>query len=584
MTGRNRVIASPKTDFRRQQNGITRVDVRPPLPVLVDCFWFGLRIACLTMVAMLGGCNHLGIHGAKKQIVFGRLVKAADSHEWLSYGHGYSNQRFSPLHGIDITNVSQIVPIYAFQTGIIGPFEASPLVSQSVMFVSTAYDGVFALNAKTGQVLWERPPIRGKFRLCCGAVNRGVALSDKLVIIAQVDGVLVALDRQTGKVVWATTVADNAAGYSMTMAPLIYRNTVIVGVAGSEFGIRGFLAAYDLREGHLRWRWHATDPQHWFGPSIRLRSDDGQRLGVRASALARKRFADSWLHGGGGIWTTPAVDVARNTLYVTTGNPYPDGARHTRPGDNLYTDCIVALDASSGSLKWYYQEMPHDVGDLDAASPPILFDVRDNNGRIVDAVAEIGKNGVLYVLNRQTGELIRRSRNVSQVGASVHAKKSIGGSEWSPASYDPVLSYAVVSAAQRSEDQRYGHEDSERLGRSSARSARASGVSAGYATVTAIDPNTGVAAWQDRFDEGLVGGTLSTAGGLTFVGEGGGYFDALSTRTGELLWRFQTGAGVNAPPIAFEINGKEFIAVASGGNRQFGTALGDAIFVFGLPN
>jgi len=419
------------------------------------------------------------------------------------------------------------------------------------MYLTTAYDGVFAIDAQSGRLLWKRDPLPGTFRQCCGPVNRGVALSKDLVVIGQLDGRVVALDRKSGLRKWSVRVADNAQGYSITMAPLIYRDSVIVGVGGSDLGIRGALMALSLRNGRLRWRWFATDAHHWFG--------------------------NTWKRGGGGIWTTPAIDPSRDSIYFTTGNPWPDLNGESRPGDNLFTDCIVALSASTGRMRWYFQEVAHDTMDLDAASPPVLFQTVDARGRRVDAVGEIGKNGIFYVLNRESGKLIRRSIDVSSLNMPGDSKDAwTGGASWSPTSYDPHLRYVIVTATRHLRPERGKHRSGiEELKREWARI---------YGSVSAVNVGTGAIVWQDEFDGGLVGGTVSTAGGVTFVGEGNGHFDALDTRTGVRLWQFQTGAGVNAPPIVFREDGREYVAVASGGNQQLGTPKGDALFVFRLPD
>jgi glucose dehydrogenase len=503
------------------------------------------------------------------------LLDASPNAEWLTYGNDYGNTRFSPLTQITSANVSGLIPAYVFQTGVLGPFEASPLVSNGTMYISTAYDGLFAINARTGDAIWRRSALSGHFRVCCGPVNRGVAITDRLVLIGQLDGVLVALDRTTGDVKWATVVADNASGASITMAPLVYRDSVLIGVAGSEFGVRGSLSSYSLANGKLQWRWYVTDALHWFGPSRRLRTDHGV-MDLRMSKRLKARFADAWRHGGGGIWTTPAIDTSRNTIYVTTGNPWPDTDGMRRPGDNLFTDCIVALDASTGHIRWYFQQSPHDTGDLDAASPPILFDTVGPRGNKIEAVGEAGKTGLYYILDRTSGKLIRRSENFATLDPGGRGtQRWEGGSTWSPVSYDPALGYAIVSAAQHLRVET-------RSRRAESTNESMQGWNSGYGTVTALDVSTGRVAWQDRFNQGVVGGSVSTAGGVTFVGEGNGYFDALDTKSGERLWRFQTGAGVNAAPIVFELDGQEYVAVASGGNQQFDTPTGDAVFVFHL--
>jgi len=533
-----------------------------------------LKNAGCIFVMLCVGCSHV-VHRASTYSQPLSSIDASfapDKGDWLTYGHDYGEQRFSPLEEISRANVSRLAPAYVFQTGVVGAFETSPVVTDGIMYLTTAYDGVFAIDARTGDLRWSRPPLKGAFRQCCGPVNRGVAVSRKFVIIGQLDGNVVALDRTTGTLRWITGVANNKQGYSITMAPVVYRNTVFVGVGGGDLGIRGSLIALSVHDGKVRWRWFATDPQHWFGPSMRLRTDTGNLQGT-AAAEARSWYAESWRHGGGGIWTTPAIDPARNTIYLTTGNPWPDLDGSQRPGDNLYTDCVVALDASTGRMKWYFQEVPHDTMDLDAASPPVLFQTVDVLGRRVDAVGEIGKTGLFYVLDRDNGKLIRKSNDVTSINMPGHADHDwAGGTTWSPMSFDSSLGYVIVTATRhlKPEPRRHGLAELEREWRVI------------YSSVSAINVATGAIVWQDEFEGGLVGGTTSTAGGVTFVGEGNGYFDALDTKTGVRLWRFQTGAGVNAPPVVFALNGDEYVAVASGGNEQLGTPTGDSLFAFRL--
>jgi alcohol dehydrogenase (cytochrome c) len=528
-----------------------------------------MRVTVLSITACSQPINGAGFDRAFP-------LDSANSHStfaWVTYGHDYGNLRYSPLNQITPDTATNLVPAYVFQTGIVGAFETSPIASDGALYITTAYDAVFAIRAENGKLLWKHAALEGNFRQCCGPVNRGVAITKDSVLLGQLDGKLVALDRKTGAIKWSTQIANNAAGYSITMAPLVYRDSVIVGVGGGDLGIRGAISALSLRDGKVRWRWYATDPVHWFGTSPELRSDDA-RLDREASRRARVQFANSWMHGGGGIWTTPALDPRRDMLYLTTGNPWPDFDGSMRPGDNLFTNCVVALNATTGRMRWYFQEVPHDTDDLDAASPPVLFDTVDAFGHKVPALAEVGKTGVVYILNRETGKLIRSSHELTSVDIAHGGMTGwTGGSSWSSMSFDPTLGYVIVSSTlHRKPDSRSGvRETVDEMVRD---------WQDIYSTVTAVNTSTGKIAWQDQFDGGLVGGTSSTSGGVTFVGEGDGYFDALNTSTGERVWQFNTGAGVNAPPVVFEVNNKEYVAVASGGNQQLGTPKGDALFVF----
>jgi glucose dehydrogenase len=344
------------------------------------------------------------------------------------------------------------------------------------------------------------------------------------------------------------------------------------------FGIRGSLSAYSLRDGKLKWRWYATDATHWrsFASTVSGEEDDPDRDvdGERADYGA---FPNAWKRGGGAIWTTPAIDEHRNVMYFSTGNPWPDSVGHVRPGDNLFTDCIVALDAVSGKLRWYFQEVRHDMRDRDAASPPVLVETKER-GRSVDAVAEVSKTGWLYILDRDTGRLIRRSQNVGLLTTMPNPAPaaSEGGSSWSPVSVNPTLGYAIICSTHNARHSSTGDVAARAM------PTRKQALSDRYGIASAVDLVTGKVVWQDQFDLGLVGGSVSTSGGLTFIGEAFGDFDAIDTRTGKLLWQFQTGAGVNAAPMVFRAGAQEFVAVASGGSRQLGTRYGDAVFVFHL--
>jgi len=529
--------------------------------------------------------------GAQVKVVSANDIKSAQSSsDWLTYGHDYTNERYSPLSAVTPDNVSRLVPAFVFQTGVVQAFESTPIVANGKMFLTSAFDHVFAIDAKTGKRLWQYEHKLAKAIYCCGPVNRGVAIAGDLLYIGTLDGKLVALDQATGHEKWSVAAGDNTAGYGITMAPLIYNNSVIVGGAGGEYGVRGSVSAYSLTDGSLKWRWYSSNAKDWPG-TYSPTTPDGVDLhrDIAAEKAAYPQYKDAWQHSGGATWMTPAVDPDSNTIFVTTGNPSPDLYGAPRPGDNLYTDCIVALDAASGKLKWYYQEVPHDVWDLDVVSPVVLFTTVDAGGKPVKAVGQAGKTGWFYILNRANGKLIRKSKNFvpqenmfgQPTAAGIRMLPGAnGGSEWSPVSFDPTLHFAMISALHQ--PMIYSTKPQEREGGALWLGSAFAGIPTEkqYGLLSAVNVDTGDIAWQVHTDQPLIGGTLSTAGGLTFVGEGDGNFDAYDSKAGKLLWQFQTGAGVNAAPMAYSIDGEEYIAVASGGSFQLGYPYGDSLYVF----
>jgi PQQ-dependent dehydrogenase (methanol/ethanol family) len=529
------------------------------------------------------------------------MVSAADlqqatqsSTSWLTYGHDYSNERYSSLAQITPQNAGSLVPAWVFQTGVAAAFETTPVVADGKMFVTTAYDHVFAVDPRTGKSLWHYQAKLDKTIFCCGPVNRGVAVADGVLFLGQLDGKLVALDENTGAVKWSIQAGDNNAGYSLTMAPLVYKDVVIVGGAGGEYGVRGSVTAYARSDGHQVWRWYSTDAEHWAG-TWATSTPDGADLhrDIAAEKAAFPQYKDAWKVGGGATWMTPAIDVSRNTIYVTTGNPAPDLLGAARPGDDLFTDSIVALDLSTGAMKWYFQEIPHDVWDLDAVSPAVLFETADQSGKRVAAVGQAGKTGWFYVLDRDTGKLIRRS-DAFVPQANMFAQPTAqgvrmlpganGGNEWSPVSYDPTVHYVVISALHQPMNYLTHPQQLESGGLWLGSAFKGIPTEQQYGLLSAIDTDTGKVVWQDKVDTPMVGGSVSTGGGVTFVGEGNGLFDAVDTKSGKMLWQFQTGAGVNSAPMVYQLDGVEYVAVASGGSFQIGTPYGDSLYVFRLSH
>jgi PQQ-dependent dehydrogenase (methanol/ethanol family) len=521
---------------------------------------------------------------------------------WTTYGGNDWNQRFSTLAQINTVNVRTLVPRAVFQTGIsrLGSFENTPIVVDNMMYVTTPYNTAMAYDLNTGKQVWRYEHKLGTTIFCCGPNNRGVAVHGPHVYMGTLDARLVALDRMTGEVVWDIEVADPAGGYSLSHAPLVIGDNVIVGVAGGEYGIRGHITAYNAMTGEQVWRWYsipapagdptfdAAAPNGWWG-TWPDHTPDGADLhrNVAAEKADSAKNADAWTRGGGGVWMTPAYDKELNLIYATVGNPSPDLDGSVRPGDNLYTDCVVAIDASTGKTKWYYQTVPHDVWDLDAVSPPVVARI---GGRKV--VVHAGKTAWVYVLDAATGKLVRRSENFTPQEnmfalptpeGTRMLPGANGGSEWSPISVDPRLGYAFTAGLHQPMNYITHNAPFEkgRLWLGSAFVAIAGEEQ--YGLFSAVNLATGKIAWQNKVDQPMMGGSLATAGGLVFTGEGNGRFNAFDSRTGKLLWQFQAGAGCNSAPMSYSLKGEQFVAVACGGNAQLAFPLGDAVYLFGLP-
>jgi PQQ-dependent dehydrogenase (methanol/ethanol family) len=536
-------------------------------------------------------------------LVAANQAAAQQSGEWTTYGGNDWNQRYSTLKTINTSNVAQLVPRMMFQTGIakLGSFENTPIVSQGKMYVTTPYNTAIAYDLATKKELWRYEHKLGTTIYCCGPNNRGFAIHGGAhLYMGTLDAHLVALNAADGKVLWDKEVADPAFGYSITHAPLIIGDNVIVGVSGGEYGIRGHVTAYNAMTGDQVWRWYSIPapkgdstfddkaPNGWFGtwPTSTPDGADLHRDVTKEKADSAK-YADSWKTGGGGVWTTPSYDKESNTIFLTVGNPSPDLDGSVRPGDNLYTDCIVAIDASSGKTKWYYQTVPHDVWDLDATSPTAVTTM---GGKKV--VVHAGKTGWVYVLDAETGKLVRRSdafvpqENMFALPTPEGTRMlpgANGGSEWSPIAIDPSLGYAFVAALHQPMHYKV-HTAPWEKGRLWLGSAFvAIPGEEQYGLYSAVDLKTGKIAWQNKVPQPMMGGGLATAGGLTFTGEGNGNFNAYNSKTGKLLWQFNAGAGCNSAPMTFTMGGEQFVAVACGGNFQISYPLGNAVMVFGLP-
>lgn len=560
--------------------------------------------------------------------------------EWPSYGRDYSNQRFSPLTQINRENVAQLAPRWTYHSGVKATFQATPIVADGVMYLSLPFNHVAALDAKTGKELWRYQHNRKKdYPMCCGPANRGVAVSNGKVFIGTVDARLIALDAKTGKVLWDIDVANDgitnaelasalndadplkkanvtgATGVGIAMAPVVYKGKVIIGITGVGYGLHldaprdnaplgavvgvagrygrpGFLAAFDANTGKRVWQFDTIPAQGWEGQYTPT-TPDGIPLNrnVAAERAAAASYPDAGRYGGGSAWSTPAIDPVSGTLFFGTGNPSPQMDDVSRPGDNLYTVSLVALEADTGKLRWHYQQVPHDQWGYDVASPPVLFDL-EREGKKIAAVGHASKLGWFYVHDRATGKLLLKSDAfVPQHNMFAHATTEgtriypgvLGGSNWSPAAVDASSQTAFVAAMHW--PIRYTlHETPAQGDQPAIRYSSLEPIDeARWGLLSAIDLQTGHLRWQHKTPDPLVGGVLATAGGLLFTGEGNGEFDAFDAVSGKLLWHFKSPAGVNAPPITYQIDGVQYVAVAAGGSQIFGFTQGDALVVFALP-
>ncbi len=515
---------------------------------------------------------------------------AADSKNFLHTNGDYTQQRFYPNKQIGVGNVARLRPAWIFQTEVKESLETSPIVVNGVMYVTTSFSHVYALDAKTGEELWHFKPTLGPITTyCCGPNNRGVEVYEDKVFVATLDSKLVALDARTGKPVWQVTIADPELGYSETMAPTVVKGKVLIGTNGGEYGIRGFVKAFDANTGRLLWTFN-TVPENSVGMWA---ENDATGRDMHRDIQAEKdqlaKTGDPYQRLGGGVWQNPAVDLATNRIYFVVGNPSPDLDGAQRPGDNLYTDSLVSVDLDTGNYVCHFQYIAHDVWDLDAVSPPVLVNVKDKAGKIIPGVLHAGKTGHIYVHDRKDCSLIRFSdamvpqENMWTLPTPQGARMlpgANGGVEWSPIAVDPGLGLAY--AINLHQPMTYTVESSPypggKLWLGGAFKVIPTEAQAG--NITAVDYNTGKIRWQVKTPQPMIGGILATAGGLVFAGEGNGRFRAYDLRNGKVLWTFNAGAGVNAPPSSYSVDGKQYVVVGAGGNVQINYKRGDTIIAF----
>ena len=495
--------------------------------------------------------------------------------EWLTYSGSLDGRRYSPLAQINTSNVARLRVKWVRQfTTTESKIQATPLVVDGVMFVTEPPAGVVALDARSGQALWSyKRKLPPDLPICCGRVNRGLAIHGHTLYFASLDGYLVALNANTGSLIWETKVVDTAKGYSLTGAPLVANDSVVVGVAGSEFGIRGLLSAYDAATGRLRWQFN-TIP----GPG-----EPGHETWEN----------DAWRTGGGSTWTTGSFDPSLGIVYWGVGNPAPVFAGDARPGDNLFTNSVLALEVSSGKLVWHFQFTPHDNHDWDSAQTPILTHIRANGAKR-NVICWANRNGFYYVLDRVTGEYLSGTPFVEQNWAngldatgrpmlrvgndvSVAGRRTSpgagGGTNWQNPAYDEQRGLVFVPATEGASI--YTKSSNPRRGDGNIYLASSgSDIYPRRTVVRALDVATGAQRWErygPPLKNGTYGGLLATGGGLLFGASTGEVF-ALDSTTGQELWRVLLGGETAAPPITFAIDGRQVIALA----------VGRAMFVFEL--
>jgi alcohol dehydrogenase (cytochrome c) len=558
-----------------------------------------MRLMNLGTAAMIFGLSASCLADEPAAVTTERLLAGTDdTANWLHYGGNYANWRYSPLADINRDNVSKLRPAWIFQTGVPGQFETSPVVADGVMFITAAYNNLFALNALTGEMLWHyEHQMPSEIQICCGPTNRGVAIVGDKVFMGTLDARLLAFNRTTGNVVWNVKLDEYKNGYSSTAAPLVIENKVIIGSAGGEYGARGFIDAYDADTGKRLWRRY----------TIPTTGEPGVETWE----------GDSYKTGGGPAWTTGTYDPVQRVLYWSIGNPSPDWNGDSRKGDNLYSNSLLALNPDDGNMKWHFQYTPHDVWDYDGNTGVFLLDT-DHAGKPIKAVVQPNRNGYLYVLDAATGKFLRGTQYTDTLnwakGLDANGRPildpkfvpmsggnpeficpgNVGGQNGSyTAAYSPgtkLLYVPVIESCGKMEKQVAVFVNGTPFWGGGPGITQAEDGSA-YGHLSAIDPATGKIKWRYKDQWPMVGGTLATAGGLIFTGNQAGYALAFDDTTGKELWKFQTGSMIRSQPVTYKQGGTQFVAVPSGGGgiavaivgENPKVTKGDALVVFALP-
>ena len=491
---------------------------------------------------------------------------------WLTYSGNYAGQRYSTLDQINTSNVGKLRVAWVHQKNEPEAFETSAIVVDGVMFITEPPNIVKALSTKTGRTLWTyRKDIPKDLRLCCGRPNRGVAVLNDAVYYASIDAHLISLDAATGVVRWDVTMSDYKTGHSGTGAPLAVKDKIIAGIAGGEYGVRGFIDAYDAKTGKQAWRF-------WTIPGPGEPGNDTWA-------------GDSWKTGSGTSWVTGAYEPETNTVYWGTGNPGPDWNGDVRKGDNLYSDCLVALDPDTGQKKWHFQYTPHDEHDWDSTQTPTLVDAMFG-GKLRKLVVLANRNGFFYSLDRETGKFVAGQPYVKQTWAkgldesgrpmrlpNTSPSKDgtllwpslSGGSNWYSSTFSPQTNLYYVNAKEVAGIYHKGNAEYKAGALFNGGGQREYKSEEPYGAVRALDPVSGAMKWERRLHSPSHAGLMSTAGGLVFGSNGSDFF-ALDAKDGKMLWNFETGGGINANPVTYMSEGKQFVLIP-GGHSLFAFAL-----------
>jgi alcohol dehydrogenase (cytochrome c) len=512
-------------------------------------------------------------------VTYDQILHAA-SHpsDWLTYGGDYSSQRFSELKQINKQNVNTLKLRWVYQLRRTGIFESSPIVANGVMYVTEPPTTVTALDVRTGRPIWRWTADLPKNLLTIGLfpTNRGVAVLGDTVYVATIDAHLVALDAKTGAMRWSVEIGDNRKAVAITQAPLAINGKIIVGMGGGEGGLRGYIDAYDAKDGKRLWRLY----------TIPTKGEPGVETWE----------GDSYKYGGATTWNTGAYDPKLNTLYWGTGNPAPDWNGDMRKGDNLYSCSLLAIDADTGKMKWYFQFSPHETHDWDSSEPPILFDAVIN-GKKRKIVAQANRNAFYYVLDRETGQFLAGAAYAKETWAKgLDAKgrpiempnvdpttqgnllyPSITGSvNWTSSSYSSLTGLVYVDTREQGAYYFKGHptmEPANPLDIGGGGGQRVVYGDDAYSAIRALESTTGKVKWQFKMVGDSWTGTLATAGGLVFCADSQGNFFALDANDGKPLWNIQLGNSVRANPITYAVDGKQYVEAAAG----------NAVSVFSLP-